>query len=57
MRRDCIGAEQLAEMMCDTLGHPARVDEDQRGAVCLNQFREPMINFLPNFIRHHGFQR
>ena len=44
-------------MMRHPLGQPARIDENQRGAVRLNQFRQPTINFLPDFVRHHRFQR
>src|SRR5262249_197669 len=44
-------------MMCDPLGHPARVDENQSSSMRLNQFGKPMIDFLPNFIRHHRLKR
>ena len=44
-------------MMRHAFGHSARVHEDQSGAVCLDQLREAMIDFLPDFIRHHRFQR
>ncbi len=43
-------------MMGHAFGHSARIDEDQSGAVCLNQFRQTVINFLPDFVRHHRFQ-
>ena len=43
--------------MRHALGHPARVNENQGRAVRLNQFREPTVNFLPNFIRHYRFER
>ena len=57
MRGNCVGPQQFAQMMGDPLGHPARIDEDQSGAVHLNQLGQPAINFLPNFIRHYCFQR
>ena len=57
MRRHRVRAEQFAQMMRHAFGHSARVDEDQSGPVRLNQLREAVINFLPDFVRHHGFQR
>ena len=57
MRCHRIGAEQFAQMMCHAFGHSARVNENKRRPMGLNQLSEPMINFLPNFIRHHRFQR
>ena len=56
MRCDRIRAEEFAQVMCHPLGHPARVDENQSSLVRLNQFREPTVDFLPNFVRHHRFQ-
>src|SRR5215831_18645710 len=44
-------------MMCDPLGHPARVDENQSRSMRLNQFGKPMIDFLPNLSRHHRLKR
>ena len=43
--------------MRHALSHPARVNKNQSRPVCLNQLRQPMIDFFPNFIRHHRFQR
>ena len=57
MRRDRVGPEQFAQMMGHALGHSARINEDQRCAMRLNQLRQTAINFLPDFIRHHRFQR
>ena len=57
MRCDSIGAEQFAQMMRHAFGHSARVHENQSGPMRLNQLRQAMINFLPNFIRHHRFKR
>ncbi len=37
MRGHDIVAEARAQLMCEPLGHAARVDEDQRGAVLLDQ--------------------
>src|SRR5438876_518193 len=44
-------------MMCHAFSHSARVDENQSGAVRLNQFCKPTIDFLQNFIRYHCFKR
>src|SRR5689334_7212374 len=57
MRRDCIGSEKFAQMMGYTFGHATRVHEHERRPMFLNQFREPGINFLPNVVRHHRFER
>ena len=39
------------------LGHAARVDEHQRGAVRLDQLGEPVVDLLPDLGRHHRFER
>ena len=57
MRRHRIRAEQFAQMMRDALGHSARVHENQGRPVRVNQLHETMIDFLPNFVRHHRFKR
>src|SRR6266568_2622480 len=43
--------------MRHALGHSARVDENQSSPMRLDQLCQPMIDFLPHFIRHHRFQR
>src|SRR5581483_1593452 len=44
-------------MMRDSLGHTTRIHENERGAMFLDQLRQSRINFLPDFVRHHGFER
>ena len=41
----------------DALGHAARVDEDQRGAVRRDQLGQPVVDLLPDLARHHRFER
>ena len=40
-------------MVRHAFGHSARVHKHECGPVRLDQLREAMIDFLPNFIRHH----
>ena len=47
MRGDGLLAEPLAEMPRQPLRQPPRVDEDQRGAVRLDQRREAVVVLLP----------
>ena len=51
-----IFAKPLAQLTRDALGHPARVDEDQRRAMRLNQLRQAIVVLLPDFMRHHRFE-
>ncbi len=44
-------------MMRHAFGHSARVHKHECGPVRLDQLREAMIDFLPNFIRHNRFKR
>ena len=44
-------------MMRDAFGQAARIDEDERRLVRIDQVRQAAINFLPNLVRHHGLQR
>ena len=57
MRRDRVSSKKFAQMMRHTLGHSARVHKNQRCSVFLNQFGQPRVNFLPDFVRHHRFER
>ena len=57
MRRHRVRTEQFAQMVRHPFGHPTRVDENQSGPVRLDQLREAMIDFLPDFIRHHRLKR
>src|SRR5215510_15612819 len=57
MRRDLILADALGELARHALGHPSGVDEDERGAMRLDQPRETVVDLLPDFSRHHGLER
>src|SRR5215471_5365511 len=57
MRRDLILADALGELARRALGHPPRVDEDERGAMRLDQPRETAVHLLPDLSRHHGLER
>ena len=50
-------AEPLGKVARDALGHPPRVDEDERGAMRLDELREALVDLLPHFRRHHRFER
>ena len=57
MRGHVLVPETFAEMSGHALGHAPRVDEHQRRLVLANQRRDAVVDFFPNFIRHHSFQR
>ena len=57
MRGDVGLAQQLGQLARHPLGHAPRVDEDQRGAVLLDQLRQAAIDLLPDLGRHHRFER
>ena len=57
MRRDLLLAEPLGELAGRALGHAARVDEDERRAVLLDQLGEAVVDLLPDLGRHHRFER
>jgi len=57
VRGDGILAEPLGQMPRDALGHPARVDEHERRPVLRDEFREPVVDEFPRFVRHHRFER
>ncbi len=50
-------AEPFGECAGHALRHAARVDEDQGGAMGLDQLLQLVIDAEPGFRRHHGFQR
>ena len=50
-------AQALRQCARHPLGHPARVDEDQGGAVRLDQLRQTVVDLLPDVRGHHGFER
>ena len=41
----------------EPLRHAPRIDEDQRRPMRLDQRREPVVIFVPDFVRHHRFER
>ena len=49
-------AEPLAEVMGDALGHPARVDEDERRPVLGDERGEPVVDLAPLLVRRDGLQ-
>ena len=57
MRGDGVLAEPLAEVPRDALGHPPRVDEDERRACARDQLREAVVVLLPDLVRHHRVER
>ncbi len=57
MRGDLLVAEALGELARHPLGHAARVDEDQRGAMRFDELRQPVIDLLPDIGGHDRFER
>ena len=57
VRGHVLGADPLRQLARHPLRHPAGIDEDQRGAMRLDQVRETLIDLLPHLGRHHGFER
>ena len=57
MRGHMLVAEALGQLPRDALGHPPRVDEDERRAMRLDQFGEPVVDLLPDLVRHHRLER
>ncbi len=56
MGRDCLFAQRLAQLMGDSLGQFARVDEHQCAAVRLNMLGEAIVDFSPLLGRADGFE-
>ena len=52
-----IGAEALGKLAGHPLDQPARVDEDQGRPMRLDQLGQSVIDLLPDFARHHRFER
>ena len=53
---DQLLAEPRRELARHPLGHAPRVDEDERGAVLLDQPGEALVDLLPHLRRHHRLQ-
>ena len=56
-RRDVLGADALGEEARRALGEAPVVDEDERGPVRLDQLGEPVVQLVPDLVRHHRFER
>src|SRR5204862_250622 len=50
-------AELFGEMVRHALGETARVHHDERRAVRFDELDETVVDLLPDFRRHDGFQR
>ena len=57
MRGHRLIAEAIGQMPREPFGQPAGVHEHQRGVVSLDQLCQAVVVFLPDFMRHHGFER
>ena len=55
--RDVFFADALREMARDALHHAARVGEDQRGVMFLDELRELVVHRGPHLARHHRLER
>ena len=56
VRGDMLFTEPLGQVARHALGDAALVDEDQRGAVLVNQLGEPVVHLAPHLGRHHRGQ-
>ncbi len=50
MRQHGVLAQPLGQMMRDALGQPARVDEDQRGAMLADQLGDAVVDLVPHLV-------
>ena len=57
VRGDQLLAQPRRQLARHAFGHAPRVDEDERGAVLLDQLGEAFVDLLPHLRRHHRFQR
>ena len=57
MRAHMLGAETVGELARGALGHAPRVDEDERGAMRLDELGEAGVDLLPDLARHHRLER
>ncbi len=57
MRGHRLTAETVAEMTRDPLGHPPRVDKNQRRPVRADERGQTIVVFLPDLVRHHCLER
>ena len=54
---DAIIAKALGQLMRHPLGKAPGVHRDQRRAMRLDQMHEAIVDFFPDLMRHHGFER
>ena len=57
MRGHLIFAEPLGQLTGYPFGHPPGIGEDQGGLMPLDQLGQSVVNLLPDFTRHDGFER
>ena len=57
VRSHMILAQALGKLTGDPLGHASGVDENERGAVRLNELGQAIIDLGPDFGRHYGLER
>ena len=50
MTADLVLAQQLRQLMSDSLGHAPRIDEDQRAAVRVDEFHNASIDLPPMLV-------
>ena len=57
MSSDADIAEAIGDFARHPFSHAPRVDENQRRAMGLDQLRQSIIDLVPDFRRHHRFER
>ena len=57
MRGDGVVSKPLAQVPRQPFRHAPRIDEYQRRPVRLDERRQPVVIFVPDFVRHHRFER
>ena len=57
MRGDVLVTDAIAQVFRGTFRQPPRVDKDQRGLVFVDELGQAVVDLLPHFVGHDGFQR
>jgi hypothetical protein len=57
VRAEAPRRDPLGELPRDPLGHAARVHEDQRRPMRLDQLDQAVVDLFPDLARHDGFER
>ena len=57
MSRDVLLAQPLGQLARHALHHAARVGEDQRGVVLLDELRDLVVHRAPDVAGHHRLER